>query len=207
MKRRTIIIGGILLAIISCSIAILIMLLGERGIVYTDDIQNYDSGQYYISSSVFPKKIPKNAQVVSFKYFDYWYEATDIYLELRFNSSEEMETYLGSFNISDTSDYIQTKNIYNPSYEEVFSTQCAVWENEAEYTGYTIRNLDSDTMVYECSFETISFSRDELVVIHTFASGWFRENIHEHIPEYFKRFKVPLQEAHRRVFLLNGQSD
>ena len=204
----------VILLVFCVSFTIVGIIINQRGIQFTEDIRNYNSEIYPIPKTLFPSEIPENAQVISFSYFNYWHEVEDIYLELKFNTLEEMETYLSNIKLTckaycqnknypkNSGEFIETQNIYNQSYEEMFCTLYWSSGGEKDYTGYNIVKGESGEIRYECNFGIISYSFDELVVIHTCVYGWYRSNVHKHIPEYFKRFCVPLQENHERILYL-----
>lgn len=214
MKKKMLVSTIILLWITCVSWAIIQVQTIDGGICFTDNIENYNSNEFPVPQTIFPAEIPANAHVVSFSYFNYWHEAEDIYLELKFNTLEEMKLYLSdvkracashcqhSSSTKSNSCFIETQNIYNQSYEDMFSMLYCTSQGDNHYTGYTIRKTDSVIMRYECNFGVITYSFDELTVIHSYVYGWYRSSIHNHIPAYFKRFGVPLQENHQRIFYL-----
>ena len=187
--------------------------MNVESVRYTDDIKKYNTQEYLAPKTVFPTKIPSSAMVVSYSHFSFWNEAEDIYLELKFKSAKEMESYLTDLrracttickkNKSDENVFfIETDNIYNKSYKGLFCTIYRSSQYEIDYTGYKIVKEDADVMRYQCNFGLISYSVEQLTVIHTYVYGWYRSNVHEHIPQYFKRFNVPTQEDHNRVIIL-----
>ena len=210
MKRRRCVLIVVLL--VACIIGILVYQLNKStpGIIYTNDIKNYNTDRYRIPNTVFPDVIPSNVRVISFSYYNYWYEESDIYLELQFSAQEDMEVYLESIQNScisnlqestppkNTGWIIDTENIYDTSYKEKFCTQYQASSGNECYTGYKIL-VDSS---YICSFGLISYSFEELIVIHACTVGWFTADENNYVPMYFKRFNVPVGGSHKRIFNL-----
>ena len=213
--KKIFIIAMLFFLIISVGLSVTNIIKNENGIKFSDNIEKYNFEEYEIPKTVFPSEIPSNAQVVSFSYFNYWNETTDIYLELKFKTLEEMRAYLSDLKYDCASNcskinpaqknvkFIEVQNIYNLSYEDMFCPLYISFQDENKYTGYKIVETGSEKMRYECNFGLISYSFDELTVIHTYVYGWYRNNVHKHIPEYFKRFDVPLYENHQRVFIID----
>lgn len=214
MKKKFLVSTIILFLAICVCLTIIWIKAIDSGIQFTDNLIYYNSKEFPVPQTVFPAEIPADAQVISFSYYNYWHEAEDIYLELKFNTLEEMKFYLSDVKLACVSNcqnypptkgngwFIETQNIYDQSYEEMFCTLYSTSQGEDDYTGYTIEKTNSDIMCYECNFGSITYSFDELTVIHSYVYGWYRSNVHNHIPAYFKRFGVPLQENHQRVFYL-----
>ncbi|MBR4864349.1 MAG: hypothetical protein IKU07_07225, partial [Oscillospiraceae bacterium] len=178
---------------------------------------DYNANGYKVSLCVFPAEIPSNAQVVAFSYYNYWQEVHDVYLELKFDSLSEMESYLSAVKTACTQrceDYkspldgewfIEEQNIYNEKYTESFCVLYNISKGEERYTGYIIESNSIGT-VLNCNFGVISYSVNELTVIHTNVTGRFQQNIHNHIPKYFERFNIPLDDKHKRTFSLQGNT-
>lgn len=209
------ILSVIILTLVLCiGIFFVITKSNDKDVFFTSDVNNYNSELYPVPQNVFPEAIPSNTQVVSYGYFNYRHEAKDIYLEMKFDSKEEMEKYLSEVKAncelncknsnSETQKqyFIYDENIYIPSYEDLFCTSYITSYGNEDFTGYRIVNMNADSMCYKCNFGVISYSFDELTVIHTYVYGWYINDVHEHIPEYFERFNIPLKEEHQRIFLL-----
>lgn len=212
MKRRISIVCFLLVLIWLLVVAIKIATV-EPNLLRTEDINDYGSEQYPISSTIFPDEIPSNAQVVSFSYYNYWQEAEDIYLELKFYTIQEMERYLSILKsdcIAKCQDYtppkngewfVEEKNIYNESYTDLYFTFYNTSKEENIYTGFIIEK-DSEETLYKCNFGLICYSYDELTVIQTYVHGWYQESVHNYIPKYFVRFNIPLDETHKKLIYL-----
>lgn len=173
---------------------------------YTDDVDNYNVEPYLVPKVIFPQKIPENADVVCFSYYDYWYEEEDFYLELKFDTEKEMEEYLQTFSIDSEKDFFKSQNTHNDSFVDYF---CLLYnyisQNNFRF-GYEIKENDG-SMLYDCIFGVISCSFDELTVIHSYTSGHFIPTVHEHLPKYFMRFGVPLDSDYRRVYEMPLDTD
>ena len=190
--------------------------LPYKGADFTDNINNYNNSDYYIPQAVFPSQIPTNAEIVSFSCYKYSTTKESAYLELKFNSPEEMETYIAdvvqeceaymrSRNFPPNTDvyFIEKTNLYNSSYKDMFCTYFFSWQYGEDYTGYKIYQDDSSELVYNGNFGTISYSFDDLTVIHNYSSGWFSERIFGFIPRYFTRFNATSHGEHENKISLD----
>jgi hypothetical protein len=184
-----------------------------NSIKITEDITDYNTDEYFILSEVFPAKIPENAQVITFSHVVFWSTAEDVYLELKFNTQDEMLAYLEQILNKSMGDeqrsqwtkpneqFIRTSNIYAPDYEELFSTKYLAWKSDEFYTGYEV-SVTAERTAYDCDLDLISYCIDDLTVIHTYIKGVFISNVHEYVPIYFRRFDVPIDRNHKRCFYL-----
>ena len=71
--------------------------INSRGAIHSNNISEYNSEDYKTNisgSPVFLDTIPENAQVVDYEYYDWYRENIDVYLELKFDTQEELENYL-----------------------------------------------------------------------------------------------------------------
>jgi len=179
---------------------------------FTTNIENYGSGKYRLDSDIFLNEIPENAEVVNFTYYKYWHEEQDIYLELKFHSKEEMDSYLSNIretcikaqqnhsnNTKDRNWFITEQNPYDPSYTDSFFI--AHYSNIAgrDFTGY---HMEGKGLCFY-HFAVISFSYEELTTIQTYACGAFVENAKRYTPRYFIRFQVPMDVTMNRVHYLD----
>ena len=213
MKRNRSIAITVALGIILLSFMLIVEKTTDKDVLYTNDVNNYNSNQYRVPLTIFPDKLPSNANVISFVYYNFWNEAGDIYLELRFDTAEDMEDYLFDVKNSCLTEcenynppkngkwFIETQNVYNPSYQEMFCAIYNISKGEETYTGYAIESTQEKT-VYTCNFGLIAYSYEELTVIHTNVYGYYQNNIHNYVPVYLKKFAVPLQEDHERYLYL-----
>ena len=123
--KRFIIIISILFSIAFLYIFIAKPQQSNKNILQISGINHYDPELYSIPLTVFPAEIPSSAHVLSYTYYNYWHEAEDIYLELKFDNLKDMEDYL--FNVkqncldnchdytplNNNSWFLETENIYN----------------------------------------------------------------------------------------------
>lgn len=192
------------------------------GFHHTEDIAEYNSKKYPIVSDVFLEKIPSNAKVISFSYYDYWNEEKEIYLELEFNSLEEMEDYLQSLkkhcfeSVADRKIpsgfqgewLMESKNPHDLKYTDLFcvsrtiNTQMEGSEKASDYTGYKI-DVREDLTFYKCYYSIISYSYDDLRVIQSDTRGTFYDKRNNYIPKFLLRFSVPITENFDRMYRLN----
>ena len=204
--RKTIYVLAILIAVILLIFAFDKMLNGR---LYTDDIQDYNSKKYQIPQTVFLPEIPENAEVVEFSYYNYWHEARDVYLELKFQTKAEMDDYLrllkengtASCNKDTSADkaewFVEETNIYDQSFTDLFCLIHCSEDGEGYYTGYRTE-VGKDGSICACNFGVISFSYEKLTVIQSCTHGWYREAVHDYVPKYLVRFGVPVNENHDR---------
>ena len=186
-----------------------LIIITPTHVFYTEDISDYNQEGYLLSKVIFPEAIPDNAQVVSFAYYDYWYELQDCYLELKFETVEDMELYLSerieasSSVLENTSStepyYVEVQNPYNASFSEYIYLNNITFKGDLSYTGYEIDKLEED-FYYSCNFGIISFSHETLTVIHTKTCGGFLIGDDRYVPKYFKRFQVPHDQESQRLF-------
>lgn len=214
-KRVMLLLIGLVVAGVFCSIIVSCLLMDDYP-KFTSDIKDYGSDKYLLDSSLFLPTIPSSAKVVDFSYYNYWNEAKDIYLEVRFTSREEMDAYLAAVNEHSMEEleqycmptyqewFVSETCIYDTSYTDSFCLFFRTYHAGEEYTGYSIHPLSisgvTESVTYDCNFGLISYSYEELTVIQTISQGVFRKTVHDYIPAYFKRFHVPLNEEHSRVF-------
>lgn len=202
MKKLKISIVFVIISIVLLSVVKI--LITEEHFLITESINDYNSEKYPILLHIFPNELPKNAEVIDFSYYDYWYEAIDVYLELKFYSSDEMNEYLAEIKgekLSNKELYIEEKNVHNCSYTDIFLKNYITYSKKKAFTGYEIET--KDYLCYKCNYAVLSYSYEELVVIHSYSRGHFRPNIHKHTPEYIKRFNVPTQDNYQRIFYLD----
>lgn len=171
---------------------------------YTTDLNHYGAEEYPLPETVFPKEFPAGSVPISFSYYYDWHEAADYYLELKFDCEEKMNAYL--FDIKEKANegkksFFEEKNPYSDSFVDLFFEEYATISAEQTYTGYSVE-VAENVSTYKCNFGVISYSKEKLIVIHTYAYGCFSKQNHDHIPQYLKTFDVPLNETHKRVFVL-----
>ena len=182
------------------------------GVYFTENIDDYGSEKCLVPSSIFPDCLPSSAENIRFSYYNYWNQAIDIYVEVKFDSLELMQSYLVETiaiceeNYAANTEYqsnqfIETQNPHNADYIELFCSLFYTIQNEKTYTGYKIKTISGKNYL-SCNFGIISYSFDELTVIHTYVCGEYQENIHNYVPCYFRKFNIPLNEDLDRTLFL-----
>lgn len=212
-KRETtlIIIGAIVLV----ASIIILWFMKPKGVLVTENIEDYNTADYPVWESVFMETLPEKAEVVRYAYYDYWHEVRDRYLELKFETIEDLNSYLLELKeytrVKTNPDspfmqkndlFIEETNPYNNLYTDLLCTYNSYTQNHIGKTGYKILFEDDETR-FRCSFGIISYSYEELTIIQSVCSGLFRDIIHDYTPEYFKRFNVPTDKELERLFVLN----
>lgn len=211
------------LIIVICVLSTIILAMGtilgigfftDSDIVYTTDIEDYFTLKAYRRSCIFPEEIPDNAQVVSFYYYDYWHEDTDVFFELQFQSEAELETYIESYVDEVQKEYqnqyedangrcfIEKTNSYSQSYNELYYTGNFSSASHKDYLGYSFDPDENAYLNYSCHFAVICYSNEDLRVVFSYTSGTFRNREHNYTPAYFIRFKVPTTEAFENYIFL-----
>ena len=191
----------------------------QDGEKYTSDIVDYNTEDYPVYSPL-PKKIPENADVVKFVWYDYYHEKEEVYLELRFDTIADFDTFLENI-----LEYAQSSlQEYNPSiydgdewrtiqsnpYDRDF-TDCFVWgrgvyTGDSNYVGYEIAHCGVKVDYhYKCYYDIITYSSKDLTVIISSVSGTFHQ--FEKIPEYLKRFKVEEKPVDRMILIRSRLSN
>ena len=185
--------------------------------VYTDRIENYNAEGFSLDSPIFAKELPDNAEVVSFSYFDYWHEFHEYYLELKFQSEEELIEYIdfiktfaieysvsngGTYRPENEEWFIESKNPYSSEYIDLFLTTYQTSKADKRFTGYKIEYSSEEGYAhYFNNFGVISYSLNDLTVIQASSQGGHNDD--DYIPKYFTRFCVPITENHERYFYFN----
>ena len=185
----------------------------ENGVLYTQQQVDYNTDKYPITEPIFLDKIPVNARVASFSYYNYWDEARDIYLEIKFDTEEEFNAYLSDLTekylkamegISPPSNcewLVKMQNPYNENFVDLFCTAFVSYSENKIFTGYRIV-LDDDECRYDCNFGVISYSYEELTIVQSLTTGYFCNSIHKYTPQYFVRFSVPFNETTERLIYI-----
>ena len=84
----------------------------HEDVFYTENIAFYEENGIN-EWDIFPDIIPNNADVIKFSYYNYYGEDCDAYLELRFETLSEMESYLYEFKSILLKNYPSSKALYN----------------------------------------------------------------------------------------------
>ena len=177
---------------------------GNSGELYTEDINDYGSDRYHRRSSFFLPELPSNADVVFFSSYNYYNEIFDQYLELKFNTKEEMHEYISSILDYDLASFskdnrvepaigwvVEEANPYNSSYTDLISTSMTTGSVEDKWVGYKIRTTGSERI--HANLSVVSYSDEELTVIQAYIYG------SNYTFKYFTRFNIPLDENHERI--------
>ena len=182
-------------------VAIILGFVSPSSYYCTNEVDNYNKDDYQLPSVLFPEQIPSNADVVHFSYYSYWYEKQDYYLELKFESTEEMEFYLKELKKRALEnnpfasgnkrkvEFVEKENLNNSKFVDLFYSGFLSYYKESTYTGYKVqKNGDGDKKLYLCNFGGLSYSYEECVVISFYTVGTFGELDDDYMPKYFTRF-------------------
>ena len=186
----------------------------DYGVLYTESIEDYNTEKYSVRKSFYLDSIPENATVVSFSYYEYWNESSDVYLELRFSTVQELEEHLFSVknhvksSLStkptqplDNEWFFEVDNPYNEKYADLFCRSYNTSSAEGDFTGYSIEIKPNYTL-YRCNYGIVSYSLEELTVIQSSAVGSFEYFEEAYVPKYFRRFNIPTdEELERRYYV------
>ena len=189
----------------------------QEHVYYTDDINDYLSEEYAIGSGFFLGEKPDYATVKRFVYYSYWSEVRDHYLELTFDSREDMDKYLAQIvsaverralknNIRKPIQgwYVEEENPYDSSYTDWIFTTWLICIGDEKLTGYSVRaDADRGNHVLSANAEIISFSYNDLTIVQTRMFGSFETLAIDHRFEYFKRFNIPVDESFEKYVYLD----
>lgn len=173
---------------------------------YTVNIEDYNSSEYPLTP-IFPKQIPQNVTVEGFSYYEFYHEDFDKYIELSFETEEDLEKYIEDFLVVSKNELINNgykaystewfkveQNPHNNSYTDVFFTCFHVWQGDDHFTGYEV----SDDHIETNGMGILSYSYKDLVAIHSYSSGSFTSE-NDYIPQYVKRFCIDLTQEYSRI--------
>ena len=180
----------------------------HEDVFYTENIAFYEENGIN-EWDIFPDIIPNNADVIKFSYYDYYGEDCDVYLELRFETLSDMESYIDEFKATLLKKYptynalynkdclFMIESLYDESYEEMlYLGDGAYRKSDNTYSfGYTIEN--STAVFY---LDILSYSKDDLCVIHSSTSGTFN-NANDYTPMYLQRFGGTLDKDVDRMYI------
>ena len=189
----------------------------DKGVLYTESIEDYNTEEYPVKSPIFLETIPDNATVISYSYYDYWHESHDLYIELKFSAESELKEYINSIKnhaesylINSTKPsggewFIEVESPYDPNYVELVSLSHSTWQNDKHFVGYSIEKKDSINSghkytQYVCNYRIISYSLEDLTVIQSCAQGYFQYFEEAYVPKYFTRFSIPTDEEFERIY-------
>lgn len=182
---------------------------------YTEDIAHYTDPESDIDHDFYLASIPNNALAVFYCSYEYWYDASETYLELKFNSVEEMQSYLDEVKAHNVNSsrrvglteeelLIQAENPYDKSYVDLIHTDYSIYIDKTRYTGYEFEDSSEGKFHIFSNFAVISYSYENLIVIQTAISGHFESGCDDYIPKYFRRFNIPLEPASSKKYILKG---
>ena len=201
MVKKTLVLLLIIINILNLSAC-------KESVLKTENIDEYNSDDYPISVFLLlPQEIPSNSRVMDFSYYKYYSEDFDYYLELKFNSKEELESHLkktlsdyeailSSFDAPQGGWFYEETNPYNEKYTDLLSKSHASYIDTYRRVGYEVEN-GKLSRYYSCNYGILSYSFDELTVIHTDAHGTFYDQ-NKHIPKYLLRFNCSTR-IHKRM--------
>ena len=205
------VIGGIIATATTAFVALAVSVLLDDSTISTTDISDYNTEEYSLEwFSIFPETIPKNAEVLDFLYYKYAADFYDYYLELKFDTPEELLEYL-SIRIETVESkfsnrpytfeegvFVEEQNPYDASYVDLFFADSYKGKAEGKcYAGYTIEGPDR---CLDVRYSMISYSIDELIVIHEYVDNINYYTTDRKLPKYFTRFGVdPNTEIDRWV--------
>ena len=207
--------------IVFCAVIVFALykiLTAENHFWHTENVEDYNTTEYPIYEPIFLEELPKTAHAVTFCHSDYWYEVKDIFLELKFDTEDDMRKYLTDLKIKCLKDLedikppsnvewlFEQQNPYDESFTDVFCALYVTATSSESITGYRI-TLDDQDKMYDCNFGIISYSYEKLTVIQSYIRGNIRESLYDYIPKYFLRFNVPLDENYERVFFVEYSNE
>lgn len=178
---------------------------------YTQSILNYNTEEYPLGS-LFLEEIPLSAEVISFSnyYFHLFTENRDVYLELKFDTEEDLRNYITAVEDHIVSEKgwksldgkrVSLANPYNSKYIDVFYDIAGLAKigNIDEHFSYYEFAFDSEGKLnrVDGAYDVLSYSLDELIVILTSNCGSYYAN-DGYTPKYMSRFDVPETEASKR---------
>ena len=196
-------------------------LITPKEVYFTENPDEYNTGKYsFAHSDTFLPELPQTASVVSFRLYQYWYEDVEYFLELEFNTEEDMrnyledliERYLDKMPSSDKSLerwIAEEENPYDKSFTDMFYTWYHSSGKDATYTGYEILPKDEESWRYSANSAIISYSYENLTVIQFKFYGTFYTSQHgeDYVPKYFVRFNVPIDENHKRIYIISENEE
>lgn len=189
----------------------------DKGVLYTESIEDYNTEKYPIKNTIFLETIPDGATVISFAYYRYWGESRETHLELQFRTVSDLEEYINfikshaeSYLIdckkpSDGEWFVEVENPYNENYVDLVVLDFPSSQNGKHYVGYSIEKKDSidsghKYTQYVCNYRIISYSLEDLTVIQSSAQGYFQYFEEAYVPKYFTRFNIPTDEEFERIY-------
>ena len=99
--------------------------------------------------------------------------------------------------------YAESEHPTDSSFSNIFWWSGAAWSNKEYFTGYEVSQKDNKN-VYSCYYDMISYSYEDLIVIHTSCAGYFYETSHNYIPKYLERFN--LTKADSKFWIISSDN-
>lgn len=208
--------------VVICFLFTLVLILGtivgvriirSPNITYTTNFEDYFAKEVYNHSNVLPEKIPDNAQIVGFYYYNYWNEDVDVFLEIQFDTKDDLISYVDFYeklcqeqyqtrhNVLESC-FVKKNNAYCQSYTELYHIENHTMTGEKSYVGYEINPAKETLCNFDCHFGVVCYSYEELRVVFSYVRGGFRNRENYYTPAYFIRFKVPTAEKIENYIVL-----
>ena len=185
---------------------------------YTEDVYDFFENMYD-DEVLFSKEIPNNATVSNFMFYKYFTDRRDVYLELKFDTAEDMDNYIAALltnfeeyyrskygdNVSLLNEYlVETVCPYDNSYNEIFITlNTTKFGNDPNYyVGFAVDDQYHNFKYYDCNYSILSYSTENLTVIQTSALGSFSKEL-KHIPGYIQKYNIPLEKSHEHLIIVD----
>ena len=208
-----IIIAGVLFLLYACG-----LFTDDETKKYTTNIEDYNTEKYSLPAILFPQQIPENTTVNNFSYYEFYHEDFENYLELSFKTREEMEQYIENFLATAKDELVTSKyyihgedlfvveeNPHNKLYMDVIFTCFAVSRAYEDFTGYEYKKNKDCEWLSIYNFGCVSYSYDELVVIHSYLHGNFTPE-NNHTLQYFEKLNIGLNEDLSRIICFKNRT-
>ena len=196
----------------------------------TDNIEDYNTENYPLGDfDVFLEQIPSEATVVSYHYSAIYNSTYDICLQLKFNTAEEIDSYLSKIKdnfyekhiddpvVKDNGWAVSEPNPYNSGYTDLFLVTRSPFASSrmTEYAGYSYTRqsdvFNSITDKFYGYYQLISYSYEDLTVFSFFSDQklYYHEDDEQngifgsYIPQDFIHFNVPLDVETERWHYFN----
>lgn len=215
LPKTFLIIGIVIVVLLHCVVTFIVVvwLTTPDYPFYTDSVEDYNSDEYYFDEGFFMPDLPRNAQVVAYSSYNYWNEDYDQYLEVRFDTKEEMDGYISALfgyldqrreadgiqYSPDNGDwFLRETNPYDSSFVDCYYKKYRFHSPPYyEFTGYRV-----EEDLFDCHYCVISYSYESLTVIQSECRGTFYENENEYTPKFLERFGI--NESARYKFIRVG---
>lgn len=174
--------------------------IGPNGCSYTEDIANYGKYDKEYVIPYFPQEITEDMTVVQFAYF-YKYrdiDQVDIYLEVKFEDRETMDTYLTKAKNSLCEEgNITYQNPYDPKYTDIIPKRAVLYSSQnGVLASYIDFDGSEDYKYVDVVYRSVTYSYDDLTVIYNYTDigsdievGNSPDN-GKYYPKFLERFDV-----------------